>query len=32
MKIYKFQARIENASGGGACVFFPYNVEDGIWN
>lgn len=27
MKIYKFKARIESASGGGACVFFPYDVE-----
>ncbi len=28
MKTYKFNARIESASGGGACVFFPYNVEE----
>ena len=27
MKTYKFKARIESASGGGACVFFPYDVE-----
>ena len=27
MKTYKFKARIEAASGGGACVFFPYDVE-----
>ena len=28
MKTYKFTARIEGASsGGGACVFFPYDVE-----
>ena len=27
MKTYKFKARIENTSGGGACVFFPYDVE-----
>lgn len=27
MKTYKFRARIETASGGGACVFFPYDVE-----
>ena len=26
MKTYKFKARIE-AAGGGACVFFPYDVE-----
>ncbi len=30
MKTYKFKARIEAASvgGGGACVYFPYNVEE----
>lgn len=30
MKTYKFKARIEAASvgGGGACVYFPYSVED----
>lgn len=28
MKSYKFKARIEAASGGGACVFFPYDVEE----
>ncbi len=27
MKTYTFKARIEAASGGGACVFFPYDVE-----
>ena len=27
MKTYKFNARIEAANGGGACVFFPYDVE-----
>jgi hypothetical protein len=30
MKTYKFKARIESAggsTGGGACVFFPYDVE-----
>ncbi len=27
MKTYKFKARIEPASGGGACVFFPYDAE-----
>jgi len=29
MKTYKFKARIENATvgGGGACVYFPYDVE-----
>ena len=27
MKTYKFKARIEESSGGGACVFFPYDVE-----
>jgi len=27
MKTYKFKARIEGASGGGACVYFPYDVE-----
>src|SRR5947209_8768153 len=28
MKIYKFIARIEDADGGGARVYFPYNVEE----
>ncbi len=28
MKTYKFKARIEGAFVGGACVFFPYNVEE----
>jgi hypothetical protein len=32
MKTYKFKARIESATGGasagGACVFFPYSVEE----
>jgi hypothetical protein len=28
MKTYKFNARIESASLGGACVYFPYNVEE----
>ena len=28
MKTYKFKARIEGANGGGACVYFPYNVEE----
>lgn len=28
MKTYKFKARIEGASLGGACVYFPYNVEE----
>jgi hypothetical protein len=28
MKIYRFKARIEGASLGGACVYFPYNVEE----
>ena len=28
MKTYKFKARIEGASLGGACIFFPYNVEE----
>jgi Bacteriocin-protection, YdeI or OmpD-Associated/Domain of unknown function (DUF1905) len=27
MKTYKFKARIEASTGGGACVFFPYDVE-----
>jgi hypothetical protein len=27
MKTYKFKARIESAGGGGACVYFPYDVE-----
>jgi hypothetical protein len=27
MKTYKFTARIESAGGGGACVYFPYDVE-----
>jgi hypothetical protein len=27
MKTYEFKARIEGASGGGACVFFPFDVE-----
>jgi hypothetical protein len=27
MKTFKFKARIEGASSGGACVFFPYDVE-----
>src|SRR5947207_14760109 len=27
MKTYKFKARIETATGGGACVFFPHDVE-----
>jgi bifunctional DNA-binding transcriptional regulator/antitoxin component of YhaV-PrlF toxin-antitoxin module len=27
MKTYKFKARIEDAGGGGACVYFPYDVE-----
>ncbi len=27
MKTYKFKARIEAASGGGACIYFPYDVE-----
>ncbi|HEY1983763.1 MAG TPA: YdeI/OmpD-associated family protein [Terracidiphilus sp.] len=27
MKTYKFTARIESASSGGACVFFPFDVE-----
>ena len=27
MKTYKFKARIESASGGGACVFFPYDAD-----
>ena len=27
MKTYKFKARIEAAGDGGACVFFPYDVE-----
>jgi len=28
MKTYRFKARIEGASLGGACVYFPYNVEE----
>jgi Bacteriocin-protection, YdeI or OmpD-Associated/Domain of unknown function (DUF1905) len=28
MKTYKFKARIESAGGGGACIFFPYSVEE----
>jgi hypothetical protein len=28
MKIYKFKARIEGASLGGACIYFPYSVEE----
>jgi bifunctional DNA-binding transcriptional regulator/antitoxin component of YhaV-PrlF toxin-antitoxin module len=28
MKTYKFKARIEGASLGGACVYFPYDVEE----
>ncbi len=28
MRTYKFKARIEGASLGGACVYFPYNVEE----
>jgi hypothetical protein len=28
MKTYKFKARIEGASLGKACVYFPYNVEE----
>jgi bifunctional DNA-binding transcriptional regulator/antitoxin component of YhaV-PrlF toxin-antitoxin module len=28
MKTYKFKAVIEGASLGGACVYFPYNVEE----
>ena len=27
MKKYKFQATIQGADGGGACVLFPYDVE-----
>lgn len=27
MKTYKFKARIESTSSGGACVFFPYDVD-----
>jgi len=27
MKTYNFKARIEDAGGGGACVYFPYDVE-----
>jgi len=27
MKRYRFKARIEDAGGGGACVYFPYDVE-----
>lgn len=26
-KTYKFKARIESTRGGGACVFFPYDVQ-----
>ena len=28
MKTYKFNARIEGASSGGSCVYFPYDVEE----
>lgn len=28
MKTYKFRARIEGASLGGACIYFPYSVEE----
>ena len=28
MKTYKFKARIEDAGGGGACVYFPYDVQE----
>jgi hypothetical protein len=28
MKTYKFNARIEGASLGGACIYFPYSVEE----
>lgn len=28
MKTYKFKARIEGSFSGGACIFFPYNVEE----
>ena len=28
MKTYKFKARIEAASRGGACVYFPYDMEE----
>lgn len=28
MKTFKFKARIEDARGGGACVCFPYDVEE----
>ncbi|MGB7265550.1 MAG: YdeI/OmpD-associated family protein [Terracidiphilus sp.] len=27
MKKYKFKAKIESANGGGACVLFPFDVE-----
>jgi len=27
MKTYKFKSRIESAGGGGACIYFPYDVE-----
>jgi len=27
MKRYRFKARIEDAGSGGACVYFPYDVE-----
>ena len=27
MKKYKFKAKIESESGGGACILFPYDVE-----
>lgn len=27
MKTYRFKARIEDAGGGGACVYFPYDVQ-----
>jgi hypothetical protein len=28
MKTYKFKARIEDASLGGTCIYFPYSVEE----
>jgi len=28
MKTYKFKARIEGVAPNGACVYFPYNVEE----
>src|SRR5579862_2845458 len=28
MKTYKFNARIEGSFSGGACIFFPYNIEE----